>query len=102
MSLYRDPKGDRFSKKNYDSNGRRTVNYDRKGRIIGYSEKNSAGGYTHYDNHGKEIGSSGYGNYSKGSSGEYRRDSCSCSRKRIEASEMWGYECFAYTIEEIE
>lgn len=68
MSIHRDSKGDRFSRKHYDSEGHRTgysrpnlaggcVDYDRRGRRVGYSEKNSEGGYDHYRN-GEYIGSS--------------------------------------------
>lgn len=73
MLFDKDPKGDRFSRKHYNSNGTRTgysrpnlaggyVNYDRKGRRVGYSEKNSDGTYDHYRN-GRYIGTSGEEDY---------------------------------------
>ena len=73
MLFDKDSKGDRFSRKHYDSDGHRTgysrpnlsggyVDYDRHGRRVGYSEKNSEGGYDHYRN-GKYIGSSDEDDY---------------------------------------
>lgn len=73
MLFDRDSKGDRFSRKHYDSDGHRTgysrpnlnggyVDYDRKGRRVGYSEKNSEGGYDHYRN-GRLIGTSDEDDY---------------------------------------
>lgn len=60
MLFDRDSKGDRFSRRHYDSNGNRSgysrpnlpgghVNYDRKGRRVGRSEENADGSYDHYD-----------------------------------------------------
>lgn len=69
MLFDRDSKGDRFSRRHYDSNGNRSgysrpnlpggyVNYDRKGRRVGRSEENADGSYDHYDGWGNKIGSS--------------------------------------------
>ena len=73
MSFHKDPKGARFSRRHYDSDGYRSgysrpnlcggyVDYDRKGRRVGYSRKNSEGGYDHYRN-GRLVGSSGEEDY---------------------------------------
>ena len=73
MLFDRDPKGDRYSRKHYDSDGYRNgysrpsldggyVDYDRRGRRVGYSTENSEGGYDHYRN-GKYVGSSGEDDY---------------------------------------
>ena len=74
MLFDKDSKGDRFSRKHYDSDDHRTgysrpnlnggyVNYDRHGRRVGYSKENSQGGYDHYDSSGRQIGSSDENDY---------------------------------------